>query len=124
LILKKIIFITILTWLFTGCATFTPNPLTNKRISKAMEFSIIKFKNPITPEKAAFYAVKNNPQLKVERAKRNVKKAQLIELGLLPNPELSTDIQYPSGGNKAGTTNDYDIGFHQEFFDHLYNYEL
>jgi outer membrane protein TolC len=59
----------------------------------------------IGPEEAAVVAVLMSPALKATRDKRGAATAQLIEAGVLPNPQLSYERDYTSGGNLLGTQN-------------------
>ncbi len=43
-------------------------------------------------------AVLNNPDLKAERLKRGIGRAQLMDAGLLPDPQLSAGMDHPTGG--------------------------
>ncbi|MDA3920134.1 MAG: TolC family protein [Salinisphaera sp.] len=43
-------------------------------------------------------AVLNNPDLKAKRLQARVAGAQLLQAGLLPNPQLSADFIHPTGG--------------------------
>lgn len=88
-----------------GCTTFHHRPIESYANQTKLNIS-----EPITPEKAIKLALLYNPQLKIERAKSNIKKSLLLPLGLLSNPQLSGDIQIPSGGNTSGATNGYDLG--------------
>ena len=88
-----------------GCTTFHHRPIESHTYQTKPNIS-----GPITPEKAVKLALLYNPQLKIERAKSNIKKSLLLSLGLLSNPQLSGDMQIPSGGNTSGATNGYDLG--------------
>lgn len=46
----------------------------------------------------AMLAAANNPQLKAARANAGIGRAQVFAAGLLPDPELSFDLQHPTGG--------------------------
>ncbi len=100
--------------LFSSCATFHHIPLTQKKVSAAL-FSpdltkITKLKKGLSPKEIASLAISYNRKLKIERDKNSIEQAVLIESGMFSNPEISFDIQHPSGGNTKGTINAYDIG--------------
>ena len=59
----------------------------------------------IGPDEAAVVAVLMSPALKAIRDKRGTAAAQLIEAGVLPNPQLSYERDFVSGGNLQGTQN-------------------
>lgn len=64
---------------------------------------------PLDATGLAILAVLNNPQLKAERAKVGVARAQAFDAGLLPDPQLSLTRDFP--GNSAGaTTSAYNLG--------------
>lgn len=51
----------------------------------------------LSPEELAVMAVLTNPQLKAERDRCGVANAQLLQAGLLPNPQLTTALDIPNG---------------------------
>jgi outer membrane protein TolC len=61
----------------------------------------------IGPEEAAVIAVLMSPALKATRDKRGAATAQLIAAGVLPNPQLSYEKDYTSGGNLLETQNGF-----------------
>ncbi len=101
----KILIVTLFPLILSGCTTFHHRPIENYTYQNKPNIS-----GPITPEKAVKLALLYNPQLKIERAKSNIKRSLLLSLGLLSNPQLIGDIQIPSGGNTSGATNGYDLG--------------
>ena len=82
-------------------------------ILKPVEFND---RDGLSPDEAAVLAVLANPRLRVLRNQRAVAGAQLLQAGLLPNPRLSYGMDFPTGGETAGTVNafgtglDWDIG--------------
>ncbi len=106
-----------------GCAVYHSKPLDERVINeslKAPDMNRIRvqakgLKHPLlkpvdldldkglTPEGAAVLAVLANPTLKVARDKRGIATAQLLQAGLLPNPQFSYNIDFPTGGNTQGT---------------------
>lgn len=75
----------------------------------------IDFKNGLTPEGAAVVAVLANPMLRAARNKRGVVGAQLLQAGILPNPQLSYNLDFPTGTNPPGTVNAYGLGLSWDF---------
>jgi cobalt-zinc-cadmium efflux system outer membrane protein len=64
----------------------------------------------LSPEEAGVLAVLLNPSLRAMRDERALADAQLLQAGLLPNPELSFDFETPIGGDTAGTVNAFGLG--------------
>ncbi|MBK7403872.1 MAG: TolC family protein [Phycisphaerales bacterium] len=64
----------------------------------------------IDPTEAACLAVVLNPDLRAGRAGRGLVAAQLIQAGLLPNPQFSASIDQPAGGATDGAVTAYGIG--------------
>ncbi len=63
----------------------------------------------ISPEAAAVLAVLASPSLQAARAKRGVAASQLLQAGLLPNPQFAYDWATPTGGSTAGTINAFGL---------------
>ena len=98
-----------------GCQKFDPQPLTPAEVEKvlappvaeALKFQAGTFKHPIlppmkvdladglSPDEAAVVAVLVNPTLRAVRNKRAVADAQLLQAGLLPNPQLEWSMDVP-----------------------------
>ncbi len=118
------------TWLVGGCRTYHSQPLPDAselRLEpvpgiKKMEFLATEIKHPIllpvrldpneglTPEAAGVLAAMLNPSLRAVRDQRALADAQLLQAGLLPNPELSYDVEAPTGGDTEGTVNGFGLG--------------
>ena len=64
----------------------------------------------ISPDEAAILAVLANPTLRAIRDRKEVSMAQLIQAGILPNPQLSYSLDMPTGGNTQGTINAFGLG--------------
>src|SRR5438445_9875015 len=63
----------------------------------------------IGPDDAATIALYSNPALRAIRDRRGLASAQLIQAGILPNPIISYERDYVSGGNTAGTRTGYTL---------------
>ncbi|MEJ2704678.1 MAG: TolC family protein, partial [Sedimentisphaerales bacterium] len=63
----------------------------------------------LSPDEAAILAVIANPKLKAAREKKRVASGQLLQAGLLPNPRLSYDMEFPTGGDTAGTVTAFGV---------------
>ncbi len=113
-----------------ACAVYHPAPLTETRVNQALKLppkrvlslkaSLIKhpllkpvkidFNQGLTPQGIAVLAVILNPQLRRQRDRLGIAYAQLIEAGLLPNPEFSLDMEFPTGGETQNVVNGYNAG--------------
>jgi cobalt-zinc-cadmium efflux system outer membrane protein len=63
----------------------------------------------IGPDEAAIIATYLNPALRSIRDRRGLAAAQLIQAGVLPNPQVTYSRDYVTGGNTAGTTTGYNF---------------
>ncbi len=64
----------------------------------------------IGPDEAGMLAVMLNPSLRAARDRRGLAQAQLIQAGILPNPQISFTRDFVTGGNTAGTVNAFSYG--------------
>ena len=64
----------------------------------------------LSPDAAGVLAVLLNPSLQAVRDQRALADAQVLQAGLLPDPELSYDLERPVGGDTAGTVNGFGLG--------------
>ena len=107
----------------SGCSIYHPKPLTTAavegdlkvpsesslrvRASRLKQPALrpveINLRNGIGPDEAAVLAVLLNPTLRADRDRRGLATAQLIQAGVLPNPQISYGRDYVVGGNTAGT---------------------
>lgn len=115
---RRICLCTLVAWLVGGCESYESKPLPDAselRLEPApgvrmMELLVTEIKHPIlravridpnegvTPEAAGVLAVMLNPSLRAVRDQRALADAQLLQAGLLPNPELVYDFEAPIGG--------------------------
>ena len=58
-------------------------------------------------------AVMNNPDLRAARSKQGVQRAQLLQAGLLPDPQLSASLDHPTSAG-PGLVNGYSLGLAQD----------
>jgi outer membrane protein TolC len=63
----------------------------------------------IGPDEAAIIATYLNPALRAARARRGLAVAQVIQAGVLPNPQVTYSRDYVTGGNTAGTQPAYNF---------------
>ncbi len=120
--------------LVISCSIYKRKPLTPEAVEKAITppdtetvrvraanihhpvLKPIVFDNRdgLSPDEAAILAVIANPSLKAERDQLALSDAQLLQAGLLPNPQLSLSADIPTGGLTAGANTAYGIGLDWE----------
>jgi cobalt-zinc-cadmium efflux system outer membrane protein len=113
----------------SSCAVHRPKPLTDDAVTRELqpkslnELRILatQINHPtlqpvrlepgrgITPTQAAIIAVLANPRLRAERNRRGLAQAQLLQAGILPNPQLAYNIDPVTGGNTTGTVTGYGV---------------
>jgi outer membrane protein TolC len=118
-----------------GCAVYHPLPLDERATNKSlkapdmdrMRIQAKELQHPLlkqvdldpnkglTPEGAAVLAVLANPALKAARDKRGIAAAQLLQAGILPNPQLSYNLDFPTGENAQGTVNAFGVNLSWDF---------
>jgi len=134
---RDLICVVLTAMVLSGCANYQPMPLTLQTIAGSLIGPDMKdicvrakeIKRPIlkpiefnecdglSADEAAVLAVLANPRLRAIRDQRAIASAQLLQAGLLPNPQLSYGMDFPTGGETAGTVNafgvglDWDIGY-------------
>jgi outer membrane protein, heavy metal efflux system len=114
----------------SGCASYHPMPITSEAVHASLqppgmdELRILasQINHPIlhpvelnpneglSPDGAAVIAVLLNPPLRAIRNQRAVSSVQILEAGLLPNPELTYSLDVPTGGNTTGRVTAYGLG--------------
>jgi len=80
-------------------------------ILKPIEFDI---REGLSPDNAAILAVIANPKLRTIRDQRKLAAAQLLQAGILPNPQFSYSLGIPTGGMTQGTVSAYNYGLNWE----------
>lgn len=111
-----------------GCATYRPHPLTDSAVTRALTVPTSSMlaqeaahlahpilrpiqmdpSKPLSPNEAAVLAVLINPELRAQRDRIGISSAQVIQAGLLPDPQISPSAGFVAAG--PGTTNPYGIG--------------
>jgi hypothetical protein len=119
--------------LATGCAKYHPMPLGEDAAATAL-FTLapadterlttaanaraggipIDLSDGLSPDEAAVVAVVASPSLRAERSKLQVASAQLIQAGLLPNPQLTANVDPVTGGDTQGTSTGWTVGLDWE----------
>lgn len=118
----------------TACQSYHAHPLDEESVSAALtppaddtlRIQASELEHPIlqpisldlsdglTPDEAAVVAVLANPSLRAARDARALSDAQLLQAGVLPNPQLSFDTDFPTGPNTVGEVNAWGLGLDWE----------
>src|ERR1700757_4477048 len=127
---KSYFLIAIVFSILQGCATYHRMPLDRSTVTqnlmppsmeairieaKVIKHPILKpidfdYSDGLSPEEAAILAVLASPKLRAVRDKRGIAAAQLIQAGILPNPQFSYGLDIPTGGSTQGTVNAFSLG--------------
>ena len=115
--------------LLAGCATYHPRPLPDApdlagRVPAlhvptaglglpGLKPAPFNARDGLGATETVILAVLNNPDLKAERLKRGIGRAQLMDARLLPDPQLSVGMDHPTGGG-PGVVNAYNLGINQD----------
>jgi len=83
--------------------------------NKSPEQLSLDLRRGIGPDEAATIALYSNPALRAIRDRRRLASAQLIQAGILPNPVVSYERDYVTGGNTRGTKTGYTLNAGWEF---------
>ena len=130
----RLIVLSLIIICLTGCSVYRPVPLDQSSVDvalkppsmEAVRLEAEKIQHPLirpllfndrdglSPEEAAVMAVIVNPQLRAIRDQRGLASAQLLQAGILPNPQLSYSLDFPSGANPGGLVNAYGLGMSWE----------
>lgn len=70
----------------------------------------INLQDGLSPNEAALIAVLANPALVALRDRRGIAAAQLIQAGILPNPQFSPNVAVPFAGSTQGTVTAFGFG--------------
>ncbi len=118
----------------TGCATYHPMPLDKAAVDKALtppalesiQIKAREIHHPLlrsvnfdprhglTPDEAAILAVIANPQLRAVRDRKGLAQAQLLQAGILPNPQITYSLDIPMAGATQGTVKAYGLGLNYD----------
>jgi len=113
-----------------GCAAYRPLPITAESVDAKLQPPAMarlrvlagEIEHPLlpavelqvdeglSPDGAAVLAVLLNPSLRAVRDQRELAAAQLLDAGLLPNPELTYSLDEPTGGNTTGRVSAFGLG--------------
>lgn len=118
----------------SGCAIYEAKPLDQGAVNAALTAPkldavrvtaaklnhpllaplIIDGRNGFSPDEIASMVVITSPQLRALRDQRGVAEAQLLQAGILPNPQLGYALDRPTPGNEAGLINGRNLGLSWE----------
>lgn len=76
----------------------------------------IDLSNGLSPDEAAILAVLVNPKIRAARDKKGVSAAQLYQAGILPNPQFSGSLDFPTGGSTQGTVKAFGLGIGYDIY--------
>lgn len=118
-----------------GCTTYHPAPLTGEKVADSLHpksraevrIEAAQLQHPLlppvvfrvqddglSPEQAAVFAVLVNPTLRSVRDARKLAGAQIIQAGILPNPQLSPSLDLPLGNSVPGVRTAYGLNLNWE----------
>jgi outer membrane protein TolC len=117
-----------------GCQKYQDKPLTIGTVQKQLavpeehriQTSVDTLKNPLvhpltvdfksglTPEQLSVVAVVVNPGLRAERDQRQIASAQLLQAGLLPNPQFVGGLDFPYNSSPPDNFTAYTAGLEWE----------
>jgi biotin carboxyl carrier protein len=113
-----------------GCATYHRMPLDPSAVSRQLQppsmadirilvknikhpiLKPVRFndRNRLSPDEAGVLAVFVNPELRAVRDQKGLAEAQLFQTGILPNPQISLNLDVSTGGSTSGTVNAFGLG--------------
>ena len=108
-------------WFLAGCAHYQARPLDSAAVDAGLRPPVLsaviiaadKISHPLlrplvidgrdgfTPDEIAVMTVITSPQLRALRDQRGVARAQVVQAGILPNPQLGYTLDQLHGGNAA-----------------------
>src|SRR5262249_20116299 len=78
---------------------------------RILEPIVFDMSDGISADQAAILAVIASPKLRAVRDQRHLADAQLLQAGILPNPQLAYGLDFPTGGATQGTVNAFNFSF-------------
>ena len=105
-----------------GCASYQPRPLTTETVDAALrpapiesvKIAAARLQHPLlaplvidgrggySPDEIAVMVVVLSPELRALRDQRGVAQAQVLQAGILPNPQIAYAVDNPHGRNANG----------------------
>lgn len=102
-------------------AALQPPPLASIKISAGqlkhplLQPLLIDGRDGFSPDEIAVMVVIVSPQLRALRDQRGVAQAQVLQAGILPNPQLGYSLDQPHGNNVPGLVNGRSLGLSWDF---------
>jgi len=97
----------------TGCASYAPQPLDRTpNLASSLPIPAEVKRGALTIHDVDRLALANNPELRAARARFGVARAQIVEAGLLPNPQIALSYPFFAGGGEG--TNAFSSGISQD----------
>ncbi len=118
-----------------GCTAYHPAPLDGQAVAAALRpksraevrIEATQLRHPVlspvvfragddglSPEQAAVFAVLVNPTLRSVRDARGLAGAQIIQAGILPNPQFAPSLDLPLGNSVPGVRTAYGLNLNWE----------
>lgn len=114
----------------SGCAKYEPQALTDDAVEQrltppdpndlkiavsqlhhqTLQPATIDPQKGFTPDEAGIIAVILNPDLRAERDQRAIASAQVLQAGILPNPQLAASIDFPRQTGVEDSFTAYNVG--------------
>jgi outer membrane protein TolC len=100
-----------------GCESYAPLPLDpHPRLEPGLAAlrneTAVDLSGPLDADAVARLAIQNNPDLVAARADRGVARAEMLQAGLLPNPQVSGSYGFLRAG--PGTTDQWTAGLGED----------
>jgi len=128
----------------SGCSIYRPLPLDQTRVDAALEapkieavkITAAKIEHPLvkpividghdgfSPDEIAVMTVITSPQLRALRDQRGVAQAQVLQAGILPNPQLSYALDRPHGNEDPTFIDAKNLGLSWEVTSLLAHHDL
>jgi outer membrane protein, heavy metal efflux system len=123
----RFVFILLFLISLSSCTSYRPLPFSSVKVqqrlrrpaAKALQIAAAQLHHPLLPpirlnfvsglgpDQIAVLAVILSPKLRADRDRRGVAVAQLLQAGILPNPQIGYNYDFVTDGNTAGTVSAY-----------------
>jgi outer membrane protein TolC len=111
----------VICFLVVGCVAYHPAPLSQSidlapDVDRHVNRGTVPDRRPdrgLNLTDVAIIAVRHNPDLKAQRKQLGIKRAELFAAGLLPDPQLSANLDHPTG-NVPATVNAFGVGLNYD----------
>ncbi len=100
-------------FVLAGCTSYSPEPLDREpHLAREVSALLGERRHSITIPELDRLVLANNPELRAARARLGLGEAQVIEAGLLPNPQVALSYPFFVGG--PGGTDAFSAGLSQD----------